>query len=259
MSSTDQALHDAVALRCPVNDEAPPSRRHTTALQNVALTRRLPGSGSRVGTSERGPTLRPVSEWQPVITGVAALLGAGIGGGITFLTQRADRKDRARGELAAAIVAFGYALDSLHTELSRMSRPTRVARLTDRAINEQRFPGLNRLLIWANSKTIGRDAERAVDRFMSAANRLMVLAPLELLPVIERANQLLSRSDERDDAWEEQWWAVRAELTVESRKLLGTRVIDPPAAARSRDREDDPAEQRFDAELRRTGRRPRRT
>jgi hypothetical protein len=180
-----------------------------------------------------------------VITGVAALLGAGIGGGISFLAQRADRKDRARGELAAAVVAFGYALDSLHAELNRIPRPTRVARLTDQAINEQRFPNLNRLLIWANSKTIGPDAERAVDRFMSAANRLMVLAPIELLPVIERANQLLSRSDERDDAWEEQWWAVRAELTVESRKLLGTKVIEPQTASRSGEHRDDAAPQRL--------------
>jgi hypothetical protein len=120
------------------------------------------------------PTLRRVSDWQPAITGIAGLLGAAIGGGISLLTQRADRKERARGERAAAVVAFGYALDSLHTELSRIPRPTRLARLTDHAINEQRFPNLNRLLLWANSKTIGRDAERALDRLMSAANRLMV-------------------------------------------------------------------------------------
>ena len=179
-----------------------------------------------------------MSEWQPLITGIAALLGAGIGGGVTFLVQRADRKERARGELAAAVVAFGYALDSLHTELTRIPRPTRLGRLTDQAINEQRFPNLNRLLIWANSKTVGRDAERALDRFMSAANRLMVLAPLELLPIIERANQLLSRVDERDDAWEKRWWAMRAELTVESRKLLGTKVIEPQIAAKSDQHKD---------------------
>ena len=170
-----------------------------------------------------------MSEWQPVITGIAGLLGAGIGGGATFLVQRADRKERARGEVAAAVVAFGYALDSLHTELSRIPRTTTPARFADHLINEQRFPNLNRLLIWANSKTIGRDAERALDRFISAANRLVVLAPLELLPIIERANQLLSRADERDELWEKQWRAVRAELTVESRKLLGTRVIEPQA------------------------------
>jgi len=74
---------------------------------------------------------------------------------------------------------------------------------------------------------------------MSAANRLMVLAPLELLPVRERANQVLSRADERVDAWEQEWWAVRAELTVESRKLLGTRVIEPQTAARSGEHNDD--------------------
>jgi hypothetical protein len=174
-----------------------------------------------------------VSERQPAITGVAGLLGAGVGGGVTFLVQRADRQERARGELAAAVLAFGYALDSLHTELTRIPRPTTAARFVDHVINEQRFPNLNRLLVWANSKTISRDAERALDRFMSAANRLMVLAPLELLPVIERANQLLSRVDERDDGWEEQWWAMRAGLTVESRKLLGTKVIEPQIAARS--------------------------
>jgi len=185
-----------------------------------------------------------VSEWPPVITGVTGLLGAVIGGGISFLAQRAERKDRGRGELAAAVVAFGYALDSLHTELTRIPRPTRLARLTDQAINEQRLPNLNRVLLWANSKTIGRDAERALAQFISAANRLMVLAPLELLPIIERANQLLSRSDERDDAWEKQWWAVRAELTVESRKLLGTKVIEPQSTAPSGKHKGDSAARR---------------
>lgn len=167
-----------------------------------------------------------------MITGLAALLGAGIGGGVTFLVQRADRNERAQGELAAAVVAFGYALDSLHTELIRMPRSTMPARAVDHLINEERFPNLNRLVIWANSKTIGRDAERALDRFMSAANRLIVLAPLELLPIIERANRLLSRVNGRDDAWEKQWSAMRAELTVESRKLLGTKVIEPQTRGR---------------------------
>jgi hypothetical protein len=191
-----------------------------------------------VAASARGSTLRRVGDLQPVITGIAGLSGAAIGGGISLVTQRADRKERARGELAAAVVAFGYALDSLHTELSHVPRPTPLARLTDHAINEQRFPNLNRLLLWANSKTIGRDAERAIDRFILAANRLMVLAPLELLPVIERANQLLAGADKRDEAWERQWWAARAELTVESRKLLGTKVI-AQTAARSGERDDD--------------------
>jgi hypothetical protein len=132
-----------------------------------------------------------------------------------------------------------YALDSLHTELNRIPRPTTPARFVDHVINQQRFPNLNRLLIWANSKTIGRDAERALDRFMLAANRVTVLAPLELLPMIEQANQLLSRAGEHDNAWEKQWWAVRAQLTFESRKLLGTKVIEPQATARSREHKDD--------------------
>lgn len=171
------------------------------------------------------------------ITGVTGLLGAVIGSSIAFLAQRADRKDRTRGELGAAVVAFGYALDSLHTELTRIPRSTGLARLTDQVINTQRLPNLNRLLLWANSKTIGRDAERAIDRFMSAANRVMVLAPLELLPVVERANQLLTRAAERDDTWEEQWWAMRAELTVQTRKLVGTKVIESQSAARSSERD----------------------
>jgi len=165
-----------------------------------------------------------MSDWLPVISAASGLAGAAIGGGITYLAQFADRKDRARGELAATLVAFGYALDALHIEIGRIPRSTWVARVTDEAINERRFPNLNHLLVWANMKTIGRDAQRAVDRYMAEGNRVLLLAPIEFLPVLEQANQLLTRASARDEDWDRDWAAMRAQLTVESRKLVGSKV-----------------------------------
>ncbi len=37
---------------------------------------------------------------------------------------------------------------------------------------------------------------------------------ISLLPVIKRADQLLSRSEERDDPWEARWWAVRGDVNA---------------------------------------------
>ena len=79
---------------------------------------------------------RGVTDWTPaVISAARGLLGAVVGGGATYVTQRTDRTDRGRGELRAALVGFGYVLDALHLQIGRLPRTTRVAVLSERLVN----------------------------------------------------------------------------------------------------------------------------
>jgi|SRR5579884_141204 len=164
-----------------------------------------------------------LSQWPAAIAAVSGLCGATIGGAITFATQRADRRERSRGELGAALVAYGYALDMLQMEISKIPPRTLVARLADAAINEHRFPNLNFLLNWAHAKSLGRDAARAVDRLVGATNRLLLVAPAELLPLVQEINELLAHVSDRDAAWERQWHEERGRFIAAARDLVGAR------------------------------------
>ncbi|MEA2358226.1 MAG: hypothetical protein QOI62_1486 [Solirubrobacteraceae bacterium] len=155
-----------------------------------------------------------------VISAASGLLGAVVGGGATYLTQRADRTDRGRGELRAALVGFGYALDALHLQISRLPRTTRVAVLSERLVNPQRTPALHYLVDWAHRATLGRDTYRALDQFTTAYNRLLLVSPEELLVVCEPLATLIAHADQHDQHWQDEWTEARGELTRVSRQLL---------------------------------------
>jgi hypothetical protein len=174
-------------------------------------------------TSACPSTVGPVTEWIPVIAAASGLVGAGIGGAITFATQRADRRDRARGDLAAALITFGYALDSLQVEIARIPPRTRAARVADTVINERRFPNLNFLLNSLHSATLGRSAGRALDRLLAALNRLLLLAPADMMPLLEEINELLATVSARDAEWDDRWRELRGRLTAASRQMVSRR------------------------------------
>jgi hypothetical protein len=164
-----------------------------------------------------------MEDWVPAVIGATSgILGAAVGGATTYATQRAVGRSQQRDELTAALVAYGYALDALHLQIQRLPRSTVVARASEKMINFKRAPNLNRLIEWGFSTTIGRDAERAIDRLLATTNRLALVAPAEVLDIVERVNELLSVVNERDDDWDAKWTAARAELLVQARGNVGS-------------------------------------
>ena len=77
------------------------------------------------------------------------------------------------------------------------------------------------LLDWTvgqiNRRTIGRPTARALDLYNAALNRLLLLAPESLLRPAEVINELVRRTDSRDEAWEEEWSTARAAFTAAAR------------------------------------------
>ena len=145
------------------------------------------------------------------ISAGSGLVGAVIGAGASLVTQRSERESRERGELVRELAALGFALDMLELEISRLPRRTVFGRAADKAINRDRLPGLNYLLQWTHLKTIGRDAFQALERFVEAANRTLMVAPDEVLEAVERFTELLGDLEERQhgETWKQQWGAAR--------------------------------------------------
>jgi hypothetical protein len=145
------------------------------------------------------------------ISAGSGLLGAVIGAGASLLTQRAERDLRERSELVSELAALGFAIDMLELEISRLPRRTVFARAADQAISRERLPNLNYLIEWTHFKTVGREAYRAIERFVEVANRVVVVAPDEVLEITQDFAELIGTLQERHhgDAWRQRWNSTR--------------------------------------------------
>jgi hypothetical protein len=72
-----------------------------------------------------------------------------------------------------------------------------------------------------------------VEFFFISANRLLLVAPSEILGPMGKMAELLSHADQRDGEWDEKWDEAHAELVVIARRLLGQKAVgnrrEPPA------------------------------
>ena len=150
------------------------------------------------------------------------MVGAVIGAGASWLTQRSERQSRERGELVRELAALGFALDMLELEISRLPRRTAFGRAADKTVNRDRLPSLNYLLGWAHLKTLGRDAYRALERFVESANRALLVAPDEVLEAVEGFTELLGELENRRDGetWKEQWGTARERYAEVCRSVV---------------------------------------
>jgi hypothetical protein len=154
-----------------------------------------------------------------LITAGTGLAGAAIGGGATYIAHVSQRRGERQDELRAALTAFLYALDVLHLELSQLPKQTRVDRALNRFLSRAR--NVDFLLGQVSRHTLGRPAARALDQFLQAQNRLLLVAPREIVATLRATNELLSRSDRRHETqWQADWNANRRQLHVEAHALV---------------------------------------
>jgi hypothetical protein len=142
-----------------------------------------------------------------------------VGGGVTYLAQRADREERSQAELRAATAGCLYALDALHIEINLLPPSSRADGWLNRLV-ERHLPSLDWLARIVNRHTLGRAGMRAVDRFMLAANRLTLVAPELLLRELAPITELLGRVEDRSPAWEQEWSRLRQNLQRAARHVL---------------------------------------
>ena len=172
--------------------------------------------------------------WIPAaVAAAAALLSSALTGYIGYRLARAERLGRGDDELRSALAAFGYAVDRLQIELDQLPpAPGRSNRWVLSRIERARE--LDWLLGQVSRHTLGRPALRAVDGLMAASNRLVLVAPEEILHVVEAIHVLVGQVNDRDEAWRQRWIAARGELLRLARLHTGAPLPAREAAATER-------------------------
>lgn len=150
------------------------------------------------------------------IAAAAALLSSGLTGTISLrLAARAERH-RDRGDLAASLAAFGFAVDKLALELDNLPRPAGAA---TQQVNwlVRRLPTLDWWLGQVTRYTLASPGLRAYEGLMAATNRLLLVAPEAIVMCVRRIHALLEDPRPHEDEWKDDWARARADLLRESR------------------------------------------
>lgn len=154
-----------------------------------------------------------------IIAASAALLGSGLTGLLTYKVAGREQRGRDLDELRSALAVYGAVLDRFGRHLDQMPHPPgSIGRWVNRQVSRWRD------LDWAMGRlstgTLGRGAIRTLDELMSAMNRLLLIAPKEVLDAVIEINQLLERSDQRDAHWKAEWSEARSAVAKASRAAV---------------------------------------
>jgi hypothetical protein len=155
-----------------------------------------------------------VTRWRSLSGVVVAVSNYGV--------RRADAEDAQQAELRAASVAFFTQVDVMLHGLRTEPTPGRFVAWVNAQV--EHFPQLDYVTRRLHTRLLDPQFDTLPERTGSAANRLLLVAPLELLGPIGDLLRLLGRAGERDPAWDEQVEAVRGEALRACRRALGQPV-----------------------------------
>lgn len=168
-----------------------------------------------------------MTDWPTAaIAAGAALLSSGLTGTLGLLAARRHARTQKRDELAASLHSYCYATDLMNLEIEQLPPPSS-SFATALQSTAARLPTLDYTLGQISRRMLGRKAQHALDTYLAAFNRLMLIAPLPVLQTMEAINALLARVDERHSAtWPKDWSTARGALAAAGREA----IQDPPAA-----------------------------
>lgn len=149
----------------------------------------------------------------------AALLGSALTGLITYMVAAREQRGRDVDELRAALAAYGAVLDRFGRHLDQLPHPPGPA---GRWVNRQ--VSRSRDLDWAMGRLstgiLGRGAMRTLDELMTAMNRLLLIAPEEVLDAVLGISVLLEHFEQRDEGWGAEWREARNAVAAASRAAI---------------------------------------
>lgn len=149
----------------------------------------------------------------------AALLSSALTGFITHKIAAREQRGRDVEELRAALSAYGAVLDRFGRHLDQMPHPPGPA---GRWVNRQvsRWRGLDWAMGRLSTGTLGRGAMRTLDELIAAMNRLLLIAPEEVLDAVLGISVLLERFEQRDEDWRQEWREARNAVAAASRAAV---------------------------------------
>lgn len=156
---------------------------------------------------------------------LAGVAGGAVGAGGAIWVWRAERSERRRTEIVTALHLFSASVDLLVAELRRLTPPGTVAKKLAEAIQARRTT-----VDWLASPLTERLSPRAFqlqDRYATAMNRLLAVAPQATLEVVERVNELIMAWTPVDEEWDGRWDGLRVQLSQHVRQVAGAQ---PPSS-----------------------------
>jgi hypothetical protein len=149
----------------------------------------------------------------------AALLASALTGLITYKIAAREQRGREVEELRAALAVFGAVLDRFGRHLDQMPHPPGPG---GRWVNHQvsRWRDLDWAIGRLSTGTLGRGAIRTLDELITAMNRLLLIAPEEVLDAVLGISVLLERFEQRDERWGEEWREARNAVAAASRAAV---------------------------------------
>jgi hypothetical protein len=201
---------------------------------------------SRAGTPAR--YRRRVDVWlASAITGATAIVAAAVGARAVYHSSRAERRERERSELVAALAEYIATVDALTMQLGRVPvvKPSssKAGRVLDRAAE-----GLERLVGEAQTQMLRemlqprlmRRLEELTDRFWMANARLQLVASREVRDVMNEVTDVIGPwSETPGAAYFGTWTPVRLRLGRVARAAAGNaagELPEEPALERPSDR-----------------------
>lgn len=119
-----------------------------------------------------------------LIAAGGALGGSALTGVITYRLALVERKALDRGELRAALTAYGSALDRLTLRIEQLPQAHGIEEdWTTKLV--ARWRTLDWVMGRLSTATVGRGAMLALDEVIAATNRLMLVAPESVLEAME--------------------------------------------------------------------------
>lgn len=136
-----------------------------------------------------------------------------------WLINRRQAKDAQQNGLRETFVALVSALSQIDHQLRTEPR----SRRTVRAINEQmatRFPQVDYITGRIHRRLFQPELNELVVRFHDAMAAILLIAPPDLIPVLDALNVVMIQVDQQGDAWWRSWDAARADLVGACRVII---------------------------------------
>lgn len=185
--------------------------------------RRELDSESRRSRPQFGLASTLVSSSYALVGAGAAVVGGLIVAGSNYSLRRLEIRSRERDELRGALVSFLHVLDLIGREAQRQPRPGRTVRRLNHFV-ERRLPQIEYTTGRLHELIFTPHFASLMDRFALATNRLMLVAPLDLLPRLEAVSDALADFTEPDERWQRRFEHARGELARAAREAVGAEV-----------------------------------
>jgi hypothetical protein len=140
-------------------------------------------------------------------------------GVVVYRVSRLEREAADRGELRSALAAYGAAIDRLTLKIHQLPQAHGIEEGRSNKL-VARWPTLDWVIGRLSVATVGRSTMRVVDEVIVATNRLILVAPEQILETMQTVTDLVGRFAPADEDWKRDWQEARNVFAEVSRHAV---------------------------------------